>query len=98
MTMRYRIMHMATHLANRHGGLILRLDETWPWTRDLADAFARLLAAILTRVGFRRPTRVHDRRASQSKPSDKDWTGHVLDEVMPTIQPVAPITPASPRY
>jgi len=45
-TMRYLIMHVAAHLAHRHGGLILRLDETWPWARDLADAFARLRAAI----------------------------------------------------
>jgi hypothetical protein len=27
-------------------GLILRLDETWPWANDLAEAFAKLRAAI----------------------------------------------------
>ena len=45
-TMRYRVLHVAALLVRRSRGLILRLDETWPWVEDLANAFAKLRAAI----------------------------------------------------
>ncbi len=41
-TLRYRIFHVAARLARRHGRLILRIDDTWPWRHDLAAAFTRL--------------------------------------------------------
>jgi hypothetical protein len=45
-TMRYRVLHVAALLAHKSRGLILRLDETWPWVDDLATAFVKLRAAI----------------------------------------------------
>jgi hypothetical protein len=44
-TMRHRILHVAALLVHKSRGLILRLDETWPWANDLAEAFATLRAA-----------------------------------------------------
>jgi hypothetical protein len=45
-TMRYRVLHVAAFLAHRARGLTLRLDQTWPWVDELANAFVRLRAAI----------------------------------------------------
>lgn len=45
-TMRHRVLHIAALLVRRGRGLVLRLDETWPWTDDLVRAFTRLRAAI----------------------------------------------------
>ena len=45
-TMRYRVLHVAAYIAHKSRGLILRLDETWPWASDLANAFVKLRAAI----------------------------------------------------
>jgi hypothetical protein len=45
-TMRYRVLHVAAVLAHRGRELILRLDESWPWTNDLSQAFATLRASI----------------------------------------------------
>jgi hypothetical protein len=45
-TIRYRILHMAALLVRKGHGLVLRLDESWPWADDLAQAFTRLRAAI----------------------------------------------------
>jgi hypothetical protein len=45
-TMRYRVLHVAAHLVHRSRGLILRLDESWPWVDELANAFVKLRAAI----------------------------------------------------
>ncbi len=45
-TMRYRVLHVAALLVHKAKGLILRLDETWPWVDDLANAFVKLRAAI----------------------------------------------------
>src|SRR5664279_2403306 len=45
-TMRYRVLHVAALLVHKSRGLTLRLDKTWPWANDLAEAFARLRAAI----------------------------------------------------
>jgi hypothetical protein len=45
-TMRYRVLHIAALLVRRGRGLVLRLDEGWPWTNDLSEAFAKLRAAI----------------------------------------------------
>ena len=41
-TLRYRLLHVAARLAHRHGRLILRIDNTWPWRHELAGAFTRL--------------------------------------------------------
>ena len=41
-TLRYRLLHVAARLAHRHGRLILRIDNTWPWRHELASAFTRL--------------------------------------------------------
>jgi hypothetical protein len=45
-TMRYRILHIAALLVRRGRQLILRLDETWPWSADLNHAFTRLRATF----------------------------------------------------
>lgn len=45
-TIRHRVLHVAALLVRRHRGLVLRLDEDWPWVSDLATAFARLRAAF----------------------------------------------------
>ncbi len=45
-TMRYRVLHLAALLVRRGRELILRLDETWPWASELAQAFTRLRAAF----------------------------------------------------
>ena len=46
-TMRYRVvLHVAAVLAHRGRDLIMRLDETWPWSSELATAFTRLRAAF----------------------------------------------------
>jgi hypothetical protein len=45
-TMRYRVLHVAAVLAHRQRAITMRLDKTWPWATDLAQAFARLRAAI----------------------------------------------------
>jgi hypothetical protein len=45
-TMPYRVLHVAALLVHKSRGLTLRLDKTWPWANDLAEAFARLRAAI----------------------------------------------------
>ena len=45
-TMRYRVLHVAALLVHSPGDSILRLDETWPWVDDLANAFVKLRAAI----------------------------------------------------
>ena len=41
-TLRYRIMHVAAVLVRRGRQLVLRLDETWPWTPALQRAFLKL--------------------------------------------------------
>ena len=45
-TMRYRVLHVAAYLAHKARGLTLRLDRSWPWASDLANAFTKLRAAI----------------------------------------------------
>jgi hypothetical protein len=45
-TMRYRVLHVAALLVHKSRGLILRLDKTWPWVDELANAFVKLRAAI----------------------------------------------------
>jgi hypothetical protein len=45
-TIRYRILHVAAALVRRQRGLVLRLDENWPWATDLVSAFARLRASF----------------------------------------------------
>ncbi len=43
---RYRVLHVAALLVRRGRSLTLRIDETWPWSSDLANAFSRLRAAF----------------------------------------------------
>ena len=45
-TLRDRLLHVAATLVRRGRRLILRLDETWPWTAALRRAFLRLRAAF----------------------------------------------------
>jgi hypothetical protein len=45
-TMRYRVLHVAALLVHKSRGLTLRLDRTWPWVDELANAFVKLRAAI----------------------------------------------------
>lgn len=45
-TIRYRVLHIAGQLARRGRRLILRVDQTWPWAKDLVNAFTRLRTAI----------------------------------------------------
>ena len=45
-TLRYRILHMAALLVRRGRRLVLRLDATWPWARDLERAFRRIRTAF----------------------------------------------------
>jgi hypothetical protein len=42
--LRYRLLHVAARLAFSGRRARLRLQATWPWASDLADAFARLKA------------------------------------------------------
>ena len=45
-TMRYRVLHVAAVLAHCQRGITMRLDKTWPWAKELADAFTKLRTAI----------------------------------------------------
>jgi len=45
-TLRYRILHVAALLVRRGHRLILRIDETWPWARDLERGFERIRTAF----------------------------------------------------
>jgi DDE family transposase len=42
--LRYRLLHVAARLAFHGRQAKLRLKASWPWARDLAQAFARLKA------------------------------------------------------
>jgi hypothetical protein len=42
--LRYRLLHTAARLAFHARRAVLRLQATWPWAPQLADAFARLAA------------------------------------------------------
>jgi hypothetical protein len=44
--LRYRLLHVAAVLVRHGRRLILRLDETWPWTAALRQAFYRLRTAF----------------------------------------------------
>ena len=41
-TLRYRLLHVAARLTRGQRRLRLRIQHTWPWAQDLADAFTRL--------------------------------------------------------
>ena len=43
-TLRYRLLHVAARLVRGGRRLRLRLDQHWPWARQLAAAFARCAA------------------------------------------------------
>jgi hypothetical protein len=43
-TLRYRLLHVAARLTRGQRRLWLRIDQHWPWARQLAAAFARLTA------------------------------------------------------
>ena len=45
-TLRYRLLHVAAVLVRHGRRLILRLDETWPWTAALRRGFLRLRTAF----------------------------------------------------
>ena len=46
-TLRYRLLHVAARIVCHARRLILRLQASWPWTVELARAFARLRALPL---------------------------------------------------
>jgi Transposase DDE domain group 1 len=46
-TLRYRLWHVAARVVRHARRLILRLQASWPWVTELADAFARLRALPL---------------------------------------------------
>ncbi len=46
--LRYRLLHVAARLAFHARTATLRLQRTWPWATDLADAFQRLKALPAT--------------------------------------------------
>ncbi len=43
-TLRYRLLHVAARLVSHARTLQVRLQRSWPWTRQLAHAFTRLRA------------------------------------------------------
>jgi hypothetical protein len=43
-TLRYRLLHVAARLTRGQRQVWLRIQRSWPWARDLATAFSRLLA------------------------------------------------------
>jgi hypothetical protein len=42
-TLRYRLLHVAARLTHGQRRRWLRIQRTWPWARELAAAFARLI-------------------------------------------------------
>lgn len=46
-TLRYRLLHVAARITRGSRRLWLRIQHSWPWARDLAEAFARLRALPL---------------------------------------------------
>lgn len=42
--LRYRLLHIAARLVRGQRRLRLRLDKTWRWATDLAEAFTRVNA------------------------------------------------------
>lgn len=45
-SIRHRVLHVAAIVVHRHRRLVLRLDESWPWSCDLVSAFAKLRGAF----------------------------------------------------
>jgi hypothetical protein len=43
-TLRYRPLHVAARITRGQRRLFVRINNTWPWRRELAAAFARLHA------------------------------------------------------
>jgi hypothetical protein len=43
-TLRYRLLHVAARVARRSRQRVIRLQRSWPWTRQLLDAFTRVRA------------------------------------------------------
>jgi hypothetical protein len=46
-TLRYRLLHVAARIVHHARRVILRLQRTWPWAAELAQAFTRLRALPL---------------------------------------------------
>jgi hypothetical protein len=46
-TLRYRLLHVAARLVRHARRRILRLQRSWPWAAELAQAFTRLRALPL---------------------------------------------------
>lgn len=45
-TICYRLLHVAARLATHAGEHVMRIDRTWPWRHDLANAYTRLRHAL----------------------------------------------------
>ena len=43
-TLRYRLLHVAARITRGQRRLFVRIDKTWPWREQLAEAFTRLRA------------------------------------------------------
>lgn len=43
-TLRYRLLHVAARITRGQRRTFARIQQSWPWTTDLATAFARLHA------------------------------------------------------
>lgn len=43
-TLRYRLLHVAAHITRGQRRPFVRIENAWPWRRQLAAAFARLHA------------------------------------------------------
>jgi hypothetical protein len=53
-TLRYRLWHGAGRIVHHARRMIVRLDRTWAWASELADAFTRLRAQHKQRPASRR--------------------------------------------
>lgn len=42
--LRYRLLHTAARLVRTGRKILLRINASWPWATDLAQAFTRLAA------------------------------------------------------
>lgn len=66
--LRYGLLHVAGRLTFPERKAILRLDRTWRWATELADAFDRLAAlraADTLNTPHPRRSRTHDRRTAR---------------------------------
>jgi hypothetical protein len=49
-TLRYRLLHVAARITRGQRRTWLRIQQSWPWGRELATAFARVHALAVPAV------------------------------------------------